>query len=810
MQERRATRAVELVAAICWFLISGCLLSSSATAQSTPTTVAGANSLQLAVTINGQPTHFISQFSDLGGGHLASKRSELEEVGVKVPGQGAADEVIRLDSLPALGYAYDARLQTVDLKLDDNNRLRKSYSADEGQGPVKAQASNVGAVLNYNLFAATQQQSLTSGQPNFQGANAGLDGRVLSAWGTLSQTAIVGTTLAQQSNLLRLQTAYSYEDDATQTSYRAGDQISGGLTWTRPIRFGGVQIQRSFSMRPDLVAISMPTLTGTAAVPSTVDVYINSVKAYSQQVGAGPFQINDIPMLTGSGTARVVVRDAAGHQTETAAPFFTAPRVLKEGIFDFSIEGGLPRLSYGVLSDDYSEMPVGSASFRRGITDWLTVEGHAEGGGGLANGGAGVVARTGGLGVVSLSGTGSTTGSKSGVQGYASFDTRLDKVTLHAHTQRTFGDYNDLASVTAQMKPSFTYMVGGVPVFAGPIGSLKPPRAIDAVSASLPTIIDTSFVNVAYLHVVPEDTTIKPSQLVSLSYTRPLFHNATIFATTFKDINDSRSAGLYVGVSMTLGKGISASASLAHNKKGDTYSADLAKPLGEENGAIGWSLHEGEGPDAYRYGSASLRTSAARIEGTVRQDATSVRGTAEVEGSLVAMGGKVFASRRIDDAFAVVNVGTPGVKILRENNLVGETDDDGQLLVTNLSSYQRNKIAIDANGLPLNTEIEQTSQTIVPGLRGGIDVKFAVKRDVASAIVIFKGADGKDLAAGASGRLQGASDPFVVGYDGQAFIRGLKPKNVVSITAPSGTCEASFDYVPLEGKQAVVGPVVCQ
>ena len=159
-------------------------------------------------------------------------------------------------------------------------------------------------------------------------------------------------------------------------------------------------------------------------------------------------------MLTGSGTARVVVRDAAGRETETTTPFFAAPRVLKEGVYDFSIETGLPRMQYGLVSDDYAQTLVGSGSLRLGISDWLTGEAHGEGGAGLINGGVGLVAQVGGMGVASVAVSGSNTEAKSGNQAYASFDMRLNKVSLHAHTQRTFGAYEDLASVTAQLRPS--------------------------------------------------------------------------------------------------------------------------------------------------------------------------------------------------------------------------------------------------------------------------------------------------------------------------------------------------------------------
>ncbi len=58
-------------------------------------------------------------------------------------------------------------------------------------------------------------------------------------------------------------------------------------------------------------------------MPSTVDVFVNNVKAYSQDVPSGPFVISDLPVVTGSGEARIVVRDATGREVETVTPFST-------------------------------------------------------------------------------------------------------------------------------------------------------------------------------------------------------------------------------------------------------------------------------------------------------------------------------------------------------------------------------------------------------------------------------------------------------------------------------------------------------
>ena len=56
---------------------------------------------------------------------------------------------------------------------------------------------------------------------------------------------------------------------------------------------------------------------GSAAVPSTADIYINNVKTYSQDVNTGPFMLSNLPAVTGSGTARVILRDSSGKTTES-------------------------------------------------------------------------------------------------------------------------------------------------------------------------------------------------------------------------------------------------------------------------------------------------------------------------------------------------------------------------------------------------------------------------------------------------------------------------------------------------------------
>ncbi len=291
-----------------------------------------------------------------------------------------------------------------------------------------------GAVLNYLLFGGGGGRNSIITNWQFQGASATLDARFFSPFGIVSQTGILATNTGNRviSDHLRLETTWTYKDPDSALTYRAGDMISGGLTWTRPVRLGGIQVQRDFSIRPDLVTLPLPSFSGSAAVPSTADVYVNGIRTVSQDVDSGPFRLSNLPILSGQGDASIVVRDSSGREVTTTLPFSVSNKLLRDGLLDFSVEAGFPRLFYGVRSDDYSGELAGSASLRYGFSDHLTLETHAEATNNLANGGIGASLGLDGIGIVSTAFAPRVNGGATGGQAFASFDTSLFGFSLHA------------------------------------------------------------------------------------------------------------------------------------------------------------------------------------------------------------------------------------------------------------------------------------------------------------------------------------------------------------------------------------------
>jgi outer membrane usher protein len=439
----------------------------------------------------------------------------------------------------------------------------------------------------------------------------------------------------------------------------------------------------------------------------------------------------------------------------------------------------------------------------------LTLEGHAEGAPNFGNGGFGLTSGWPGVGLFSLAATGSWFNGHFGGQAYGAFETQFWGFSFNAASQRTFGTYDDLASVTSSHP---TTSAGNGQITAPKVGpeffvrTAEPPRAFDRVAVGTRAL--GGGINFGYVHV--EDGSGQESQFLSASYTRSLPWEGSFYATVFGDLNDRR-AGVFAGASFPLGKGVVTSSAVSTDRSGLVLASDVSKTLTEEPGSFGWRVRDVEGNAGRGERSVGLgyRGNHGQIQGTVGQFGDSYRSTVQLDGSIVAAGGGVFAANRIDDAFAVVDAGAADIDVFYENRFVARTDGSGKALVATLRAYQRNKVSIDPSNLPINASIETTQEFLAPPDRAGVVVDFGIKTDTNSAIVVLTGPDGELLPAGLQGSTETGQD-FVVGYDGRTFITHLAAENTVTVTLSPGECHARFSYVPQGNSQITIGPVLCQ
>ncbi|MDQ8729442.1 fimbria/pilus outer membrane usher protein [Bradyrhizobium sp. LHD-71] len=771
-------------------------------APSTVVSTKTAGDLQLNVSVNDTPINLIGSFRRLPDGSIAAAPEELNELGLlPAKGRPGPDGLIRLDTLPGVTYRVDDAMQVIWINAPDAVRRPRVINLRPHDDHAPEAQRSFGGIINYTLFAASDGDFWRDIKA-FQGVSGAFEGRLFSPYGTFNQSFIGSTASGELGGFTRLDTTWSYSSPQDLITYRAGDMISGGLSWTRSVRMGGIQIQRNFGLRPDLVTMPIPVLSGSAAVPSTLDVYTQNVRTFSGAVPAGPYEVTNLPVATGGGTARVVLRDALGRETVTTLPFYVSSQLLQEGLTDFSAELGFARRFYGIASNGYDGRPVASGSMRYGLTDWLTLEGHAEGGAGLLNGGVGASFALGSRGVASLAVAGSRLNGRAGGLVNAAIELSLGQLSLYARTQRTFGEYDDIASVTA---PAFDpWLNHDLNVF-----SAKVPKVLDQISVGMPLPFDRSNLNLSYTQL--ESAWGDRDRIVGLSYSRGFGRNATFYATAFKSLDDRDGFGVFAGISFPLGDDITLSGGVQNGPNGTSAVVDAIKSERPEVGSYGWRVRDAEGGTTDRSAAASYRGSFGRVEAGVQQFENSVRATAQFGGSIAFAGGGVFFGNRIDDAFAVVDAGAPDVLVRYENRPVGKTNGRGLILVPYLNSYQKNKISIDSEKLPVDAEIPTTDKVVVPADRNGVVVKFGVEQTSEAALITFVDASRKPIDVGSQGILEGSDEGFVVGYDGQSYLRDLNAHNAVRIGLAGGnTCRAEFDYSRQPGEQVAIKDVVCQ
>ncbi|KVG62026.1 fimbrial protein [Burkholderia pseudomultivorans] len=768
---RRASRAA------CAAVVAGSLLALGAARADEPAALVmaeGKHDVILGVSVNGDDTALLAHFVERDG-HLSASGADLRAIGFATDRLGIADAAtVDLDSIAGLSYRYDAARQVVDLRMPDS--LRRPYALDSRALPAtQAATASRGLVINYEAYAQTlgeQQFSLYT------------DLRYFDPHGVFNNT---GTAYFYNGlrRYTRFDTSWSRSDPARPSTTQIGDAVSGSLAWTRSVRLGGFQWRSNFALRPDLVTFPIPSLSGSAAVPTAVDLYINNVRQYSGSVPSGPFIIRDVPGITGAGQATVITRDALGRTVATSVPLYVDTRMLAAGLSSYSFEAGFLRRNYGLQSFDYDARPAVSGSMRRGLSDVLTVEGHAEATGGVLNAGGGALMRLGHAGVLSGAVAGSA-GRYPGTQVSVGYQLIEPRFSINAQTTRAFGRYGDLASRD------------GTPV----------PSATDQATFALP-FLHRQTLSLSYIGFrLPQGPS---ARIGTVSYTLGLGDLVSLSVSAYRDFAQHGANGAFVSLNIGLGRNTSINATVGRQNGQSNYTVDASRPP-DYDGGWGWGVQTG-GTGAVPYRQAQLRYlgHAGEVIAAAQSIDRQTGASLDVSGAVVFMDRSLQLSRRIDDGFALVSTdGVAGIPVLHENRVIGTTDRAGHLLVPDLNAYQNNQIAIDAMKLPADARLARTSMTVVPQAQSGVVAHFGVSRYRAASVILHDDA-GRALPAGARVHHVESGANTIVGYDGLTFVDGLKEDNHLVIDYGSRRCEAEFPFTaPGNGTLPTVGPLTCR
>jgi len=740
------------------------LIAAAATAQ-TPRPESRMNwgeTLLLALKVNGIPQDGMLRAVRLGEG-LAIPQSSWDEMHLRPPAGGTVrvidgEQHVLLAAAGPLRWRIDEASQTLEIDAPAGAFVGQSLGLNPGL-PRVTQPSAWAPFVNYD---AQWQRGAGGRRMTDMMWETGLFGPL----GDFSSTGLARS----EAHGVRLDTRWQRDDPERLARLRVGDGISQPGAWGRALRYGGVQWGTDFSLQPGFLSFPLPTLRGEAALPSTLDVYVNNGQRLQSRLQPGPFDLSDLPVVTGQGEIRTVVRDLLGREQVVVTPYYVSPALLKPGLSAVSVDVGAEREDYGIASNHYGRM-MASVTERRGVTERFTREWRVEAMGQRQAAGATGWWLWPALGTASASAVASRDRDRGA--GWL----------LMAGLDRQARDWSGSLQLR-RASPRFSQ-----------VGQPDDTASRTIVTAALGTAWAGHSVGMSFTQ--QRGGRIE-SRFAQLNYGRDL-GGGYLGLIVFRDLSRGGS-GSTVGLSWSLAldsrHGVSTSVQRQRSLDGghqDVVQTQLQRnpPFGA---GLGYQLMAGSGGRQLAQG--QWQGEHVVLSGGVGRRDRDVETRAGAAGGLAWVDGSLFAGRRIEGSIAVVDVGGhEGVRVTQDNQVVARTDASGRAFVSGLRGYQPNRVGIDASDLPMDVELQALEVRLTPAARSAARIDFPVQRGRAATLLVVD-AIGLPLPPGAL--LQPAGQPrrFPVGLNGRTYLAGLgEGRNTVQARwTDEGEHQCQFDF----------------
>lgn len=568
-----------------------------------------------------------------------------------------------------------------------------------------------------------------------------------------------------------------------------GDHYTSAGSLQQTVAYGGFWIGTDFSLQPYRNLQPSLIVDGNARLPSTLEIWMDQRLGLRQDIPPGPFVVDNLPAVTGSGELRAILVNATGRQVIVSAPVYSDPQLLGPGIVDWRVEGG--RLRPGeVGSDDIYTERFGALTARAGVTDWLTGEIHAEGTEGFSAWSASSAIRIGQLGLL-----------QAGVSESRTVDDKTNgRATLLAYSWR--GDY--LHAAFREIRRDASYISLGYPE-----PGLAPSRE-RVVSAGL-SVHDVGLTLTGVERSFDNDES-RSQQLANATLSFRLGGLGQLLLTATRELSSEQDTSYGLHLSIPLGRRSHAYHSMSG--EGEAASSSTGYSLSPPPGSgMGMRLVRDTAGEAERY---HLHTSyrGALAEGSVSGQYSPDAGSmwdAGISGAIIASRAGISLSRDDGNSFAMIETG-PGVGdvgVLRENLVVAATNANGAAVVSGLRPYQGNRIGLRLEDLPLSSEIDTSELTVVPGRRSVVVAEFGFRKNRQLVARLELPAWSTNSIPAGSRILVDGKPAGLVGFDGTIYLT-LPDRDHIVIEArwPTGGCTATV-AVPAGSGIHEAGDITC-
>jgi outer membrane usher protein len=717
------------------------------------------------------------------------------------------------DYVPSATANFDPGSQTLSLSVPQLYTLRNARSYVD---PKYWDPGINAAAINYNANAYRSSGENHEQTSAYLGLNAALN---LGSWHVIhlgSGSWGTGRRGGYQSAATYLQ----HDIPQLKSQVQAGDVYTmGGLFDSISLR--GIHMYTDDRMYPQSQRGFAPTVRGIADTNARVLVKQRGYTLLETSVAPGPFVIDDLYPTGGGGDIDVEVIEADGRVKRFIVPYSAVPQLLRPGQDRWEFSAG--KMRQGNLRDTPAVL---QATYQRGVTNAVTAYGGATLASGYQAALIGGALNT-NVGAFSVDVTQARTQVRGlpidqGVSVRVAYNKYLTQmgtnVGLAAYRYSTSG-YHSLADLALLRDAA----AGGVSSTL----NLQPRR--NELTATITQSLGDKYGQL-YFAGTRRDYWGKNGRQVdfSLGYSnrwKSLTYSISAQRTTdsTRDLqtvgpidripdasnffdgslgrNQRRDTLIYLSLSMPLGSTPSAPrvTALGNRSKlnGNTSLVTVSGTAYDDN-RLGYNAtlnHDAQGnafnlSAQYNGGHGNLQTGYAQGPGYKQ-------GNVGIAGGLVLHGGGYTWSPPLGETIGLVHArDAKGARV--ESNQRSVVDGNNYAVIPTLTPYQLNRVTLDPKDMSVDTELEESSQTVAPRARSVVLLKY--KTNSGRALLIDSGlSDGKSLPFGAEVFDADGNNVGVTGQGGQVFVRGVEKSQELMVRWGEGngnSCRIHVDIKP--------------
>jgi len=640
----------------------------------------------------------------------------------------------------------------------------------------KPEVPKPGGYLNYQISSSRIE--------NTTNTSAFLEQIGFGKFGSLSNELIV-KNIETQNTVVRGDTYLRKDFPDIMETLIIGDASTSDGSWSRAARYAGVNWSTNYRLQPNYIYIPNQMITGSAALPSVVDIYINNQKTYSQKINPGPFNFSNLPVSGGAGNVDLVVTDVLGNQQIIKSNFYSASTLYGKGEKDFSFETGLLREEYGTANANYTS-PFISGTYLYGISDSLTARSRLELQSDRNALGGDVSTSIGNFALVNvaLASSGSDNNGRDQKIGFG-FETSRKSFGLRLNEKYFGKNFTEFAETGSSNVKTKTIRTAGIslPIYEN-LG-----LSADYISSSYWN--DNGAIN-----------------LLNLSSGSSLPFGGNLSVSGSKRW-DNLSTGWNVGATISYDfNGINTRYSQSGNPNGTTSNSVNVSSNPPTGPGLGWNAAT-ENFGEKNSLSTVLNTNTSQWVLALDESKNKFSERLGVSGSLGYMQNEFFRSRTIGaSSFAIAKVGdVEGINVYGDNQLKAVTNNNGVAVIP-IFPYSKSIIEIKDEDMPLEYSSSKLSFEATTYARTGVFLDFPIKISK-NALVLLELNDGSPVPAGASVATSNNAEKFIVARRGEVYLMDISEKNHLTITWLDNKCELDLVIDLKKKEEEIFGPFKC-